>query len=185
MKIKQLLDVNRLLPSSSNKRHQKPTDKNIDLPANSSAVFETSSVALFFPKELYEIVHSTHDYSADAIRYIRSSPDPGFKIEIKNTNINFWVECKYLENKPDNDIVQIFNDGQLNMFKEVENSFLFLCAKLKGEINNYFIPLHHISTNDLNFSFIEPYRLDYGLGVRPGMIQQYLRLENSNPVIRF
>lgn len=185
MKIKKILEVNRLLPTPSSRRIQVQTKAAIELPVKSVTVFETSSVARFFPKDLYEIVHSTHDYSTDTIRYIRFSPDPGFKIEIKNTDVNFWVECKYLENKQDSENVEVFNEGQLNMFKEIENSFLFLCARLRGELNNYFIPLHHISSNELNFSFIEPYRLDYGLSVRPGMIQQYLRLENSNPVIRF
>jgi hypothetical protein len=186
MKIKQILEVNHLLPASFVRKTHAPTVPVQDLPIKPGADFEASSAAAqFFPKDLYEIVHSTHDYSADSSRYIRSSPDPGFKIEIRNTHVNFWVECKYLENKQDSEIVQVFNEGQLNLYKEVENSFLFLCAKLRGEVNNYFIPFQHISSNDLNFSFIEPYRLNYGLGVRPGMIQQYLRLETTNPVIRF
>lgn len=186
MKIKQILEVNRLLPSSVSRRNPAPSSPDYDLPVKPGPEFEASSeAARFFPKDLYQILHSTHDYSADASRYIRSSPDPGFKIEIRNTQVNFWVECKYFENKQDSENVQVFNEGQLSMYKEVENSFLFLCARLRGEVNNYFIPFHHISSNDLNFSFIEPYRLNYGLGVRPGMIQQYLRLENTNPVIRF
>jgi len=158
---------------------------NRELSIQSDEGFEVDAASRFFPDDLYEILHTTHDYHADTKRYIRSSQEPGFQFEIRNSKVNFWVECKYCENKSDSDTMKVFKAGQLNMYKSIENSFLFLCTKQHGEQSNYLIPFNHISGDDLNFSFIEPYRLNYGLGVRPGMINKYLKLENTNPVIRF
>ncbi len=143
--------------------------------------FEIGAAFQFFPEDLYQIMHSTHDYTSEAKRYIRSSPDSGFQFGIRHTNVNFWVECKYRENKENNDRLNIFNDGQLAKYKSLEHSFLFLCTNRNGRPANYFIPFNHISDNELNFSSIEPYRLSDGLGIRPGMIHKYLKLEYKVP----
>jgi|GEM_PF-2202027 len=143
--------------------------------------FEIGAAYQFFPEDLYQIMHSTHDYTSDSKRYIRSSPDPGFQFGIRNMNVNFWVECKYRENKENDDCLTIFTEGQLAKYKSLEHSFLFLCTNRNGKPANYFIPFNHISDSELNFSFIEPYRLNDGLGIRPGMVHKYLKLEYSAP----
>jgi hypothetical protein len=73
----------------------------------------------------------------------------------------------------------------LEKYKTFENAFLFLCIIQKDGQGFYFIPFNHISKDELNASFLEPYRMNYGIGVRPGVIHKYLKLETSNLVIRF
>jgi hypothetical protein len=144
--------------------------------------FEIGAAYQFFPEDLYQIMHSTHDYTSEAKRYIRSSPDPGFQFGIRHTDVNFWVECKFRENKENSERLTIFTDSQLAKYKSLEHSFLFLCTNRNGKPANYFIPFNHISDNELNFSFIEPYRLSDGLGIRPGMVHKYLKLEYKAPM---
>lgn len=148
-------------------------------------VFEVDEAERFFPHDLYKILNRAQEIKTNHKRFIKSSANPGFQFEIRNSKVNFWVECKYRENKPDSDQINVFNGEQLKRFKSFKNSFLFLSTKKQGEQNYYFIPFNHISGESLHFSFIEPYRLNYELGVRPGMICQYLKLENDNLGVGF
>lgn len=54
--------------------------------------FEDDCADIFFPDELYEMLHRTHDVNTNSKRFIRSSLNPDFHFEIRNTNIQFWVE---------------------------------------------------------------------------------------------
>jgi hypothetical protein len=151
-----------------------------ELLVKTDEIFEVDEAERFFPRDLYKIINPVQEIKTNHKRFMKSSVNPGFQFEIRKSKVNFWVECKYRENTPNTDLINIFSGEQLKIYKSFRNSFLFLSAKKQGEQNYYFIPINHIPSESLNLSFIEPYRLNYGLAVRPGMINQYLRLENEN-----
>jgi hypothetical protein len=152
---------------------------------NPDSHFEDETAGRFFPEDLYEVVQWKKDGDSNGKQYIRTGANPGYQMGIRNSDVNFWVEYKYRENRAGSELTDIFNAEQLKTFKSIKNSFLFLCTKGQEEQEYYFIPFNHISEAHLNFSFIEPYKLNYGIGVRPGMIQQYLRLDTANLVLKF
>jgi hypothetical protein len=135
--------------------------------------FEDDAADIFFPDNIYEMLQRTHNFSTNNKRFIRSSINPDFQFEIRDSKIDLWVECKYRENKLDLGYVNVFKFGQLKRYKSYENSFLLLCAKTHGEQYVYFVPFSHLKWDNLYFSFLEPYGLKYGPPVRPGMIIKY------------
>jgi hypothetical protein len=97
-----------------------------DLWIKSGEDFEDDAADVFFPDDLYEIVQRTHNFKTNIKRFIRSSLNPDFQFEVRDSNIKLWVECKYRENKLNLDYVNVFKSGQLNRYKSYENSFLLL-----------------------------------------------------------
>jgi len=130
----------------------------------------------FFPDELYEMLHQTHNCKTIYKRFIRSSLNPNFHFEIReNPGINFWVESEFREIEQFNEFINVFNSEQLARFKSFENSFLFLSVKIQRERYYYFIPFNHIKTDELHFSFLNTYSVSIDFPVKPEMIKRYLR----------
>ena len=85
--------------------------------------FEDEVADEFFPDDLYEMLHRTHDVNTNRKRFIRSSLNPDFQFEIRKTNIQFWVECKHRENNSDSSLIKVFKEGQLRRYQQFPNSF--------------------------------------------------------------
>lgn len=151
------------------------TSKREELWIKSGEDFENDAADIFFPDNMYEILQQTHNFSTNSKRFIRSSLNPDFQFEIRDSKINFWVECKFRENKSNLGYVSVFKFDQLYRYKSFGNSFLFLCAKSNEEQYLYLVPFSHLNSDRLQFSFLEPYRLKFGPPVRPGMILKYLK----------
>jgi hypothetical protein len=151
------------------------TTKREELWIKSGEDFEEDTADVFFPDNIYEILQRTHSFITNSKRFIRATLNPDFQFEIRDSKINFWIECKFRENKSDIDYVNVFKFDQLSRYKSYENSFLFLCAKYNGEQYLYFVPMAHLNSDRLQFSFLEPYRLKFGPPVRPGIILKYLK----------
>ncbi len=137
--------------------------------------FEQDAADVFFPENFYEILQKTHNFYSNSKRFIRSSLNPDFQFEVRDSDVKIWVECKFRENKQNLEFINPFKFGQLDRYRSFENSFLFLCTKIHGEQYVYFIPFTHIKNGNLTFTFLEPYRLKHGPPVRPGMIFKYIR----------
>jgi hypothetical protein len=128
----------------------------------------------FFPDDLYEKLHRTHDVNANSKRFIRSSLNPDFQFEIRKTNLQFWVECKHRENNYDNTTINVFKPGQLDRYKSYSNTFLLLCTYRYDQQFMYFVPMWHIKYNDLFLSFLKPYQLKLDPPILPGLIKKYI-----------
>jgi hypothetical protein len=140
----------------------------------SGEAFEDDVADSFFPDNLYEMLHRSHDVNTNAKRYIRSSLWPDFQFEIRNTNVQFWVECKHRENNSDSSKIDIFKPGQLDRYKSHFNTFLMLCTYRHEEQYFYFVPMWHIKFNDLFISFLKPYEVIYDPPILPGLVKKYL-----------
>lgn len=136
--------------------------------------FEDEVADEFFPDDLYEMLHRTHDVKTNSKRYIRSSLNPDFQFEVRNTNIQFWVECKHRENNSDGTKIDVFKPGQLSRYQLFPNSFLLLCTYRFEYDYLYFVPMSHIKWNSLFMSFLEPYELTLNPPIMPGLIKKYL-----------
>jgi hypothetical protein len=136
--------------------------------------FEDFVADEYFPDNMYEMLHRTHDVNTNSQRFIRSSLNPDFQFEIRKTNIQFWVECKHRENNYDQSIISLFKPGQLARYKSYKNAFLLLCTYHHDEQLMYFVPFSHIKYNDLYLSFLRPYELTMDPPVLPGLVKKYL-----------
>src|SRR5690348_13371122 len=77
----------------------------------------------YFPDDIYEMLHRTHDFNTNRKRYIRSSANPDFQFEIRHYGIQFWVECKRRENNWNKSEIEVFKDNQLARYKKFPNCF--------------------------------------------------------------
>jgi hypothetical protein len=137
--------------------------------------FENDVADEFFPDETYEMLDRTHSFNANRKRFIRSSLNPDFHFEIRELKKDFWVECKFRENKQDLEFIKVFKTGQLERYMSFKRSFLLLCTKRQRIQYLYLVPIKHIKGDILHFSFLEPYRLKHNPPVRPGVIIKFLR----------
>lgn len=144
--------------------------------------FEDYAADEYFPDDLYEMLHRTHDVNTNTKRFIRSSLNPDFQFEIRGTNIQFWVECKFRANNSDSSLINVFKDDQLARYSSYPNSFLLLCTYRHGECYKFFIPFKDIKYDNLYMSFLKPYELTLDLPVLPGLIKKHLF--NSHQVHR-
>jgi len=140
----------------------------------SGEAFEDDVADLYFPDDLYEMLHRTHDVNTNAKRFIRSSLNPDFQFEIRGTNIQFWIECKHKENNADLSTISVFKPGQLKRYQTYTNSFLMLCTYRYDEQMFYLVPFSHIKWDNLFISFLKPYELTLDPPVMPGLIKKYL-----------
>ncbi len=142
----------------------------------SSEELEEETADVFFPDNIYEMLHRTHDFNATQKRFVRSSLNPVFHFEIREeTKMNFWVESEFREIDQFNGFINVFNEEQINRYRSFENSFLFLCVKIQREQYYYFIPFNHIKTNDLHFSFLNAYAVSADMAISPESVRRYLR----------
>lgn len=136
--------------------------------------FEDEVADYFFPDDIYEMLHRTHDVNANAKRFIRSSMWPDFHFEDRKSGIQFWVECKLRQNFSDDSLIPVFNQGQLKRYQSFENCFLMLCTFKNDEQYFFFVPMNDIKWDNLYFSFLRPYELTMEPPVKPGLIKKYL-----------
>ncbi|MBS1597313.1 MAG: hypothetical protein JST75_03750 [Bacteroidetes bacterium] len=136
--------------------------------------FEDDVADEFFPDNIYEMLHRTHDFQTNRKRFIRSSLDPDFRFEIRGSNVSFWVECKHRENNRNASEINIFKSGQLERYHKYENAFLLLCTYRYDEQMLYLVPFIDIKWNNLFLSFLRPYELTLEPPVMPGLIRKYL-----------
>lgn len=136
--------------------------------------FEDEVADEFFPDDLYEMLHRTHNVNTNRERFIRSSLYPDFQFEIRKTKIQFWVECKHRENNSDATKISVFKSGQLKRYQSYPNTFLLLCTYRFDYDYLYFVPMSHIKYDNLFMSFLKPYELTLDPPVLPGLIKKYL-----------
>lgn len=136
--------------------------------------FEDFVADEYFPDDLYEILHRTHDVNTNSKRFIRSSLNPDFQFEIRGTNTQFWVECKHRENNNDLSSIHVFKNDQLSRYKSYPNSFLLLCTYRFDEQFFYFVPFSQIHWDNLFLSFLKSYELTLDPPVLPGLIKKYI-----------
>ena len=126
----------------------------------------------YFPDTHYEMTHHK-------ARLISSDDDsnsvPDYRFGIKGVKLAFWLESKYRIVKQLNEVIPVFKTGQLDRLKGFENSFLFLRIKIQREDYSFLIPIDHIKTNELHFSFLRPYLMTNTKPVQPNIILKYLQ----------
>jgi hypothetical protein len=125
----------------------------------------------YFPDMLYEMTHHKARLISDEED---SNSVPDYRFAIKGEKIAFWLESKYRIIKQLNEFIPVFNPGQLDRLKGFENSFLFLRVKIQREEYSYFVPIQHIKTDELHFSFLRPYLLTVSKPVQPNLIMKYM-----------
>jgi hypothetical protein len=125
----------------------------------------------YFPDLHYEMIHNKatlidHDDDANSV--------PDYRFGIRGTKTIFWLESKFRVVKQLNEFIPVFKAGQLNRLKGFENSFLFLRVKIQREEYSFFVPIQHIKSDELHFSFLRPYLLLIDKPVQPELLRKYM-----------
>lgn len=137
---------------------------------------EAETADTFFPDDVYEMLHRTMDTKEGNKRFIRSSLNPDFHFEIREKpGINFWVECKFMEIGQFSEKIELFTPGQLIRYKSFGNAYLFLSVKIQREQYYYFVPFNQIKTNEVHFSFLNPYSVTANAPVKSELLYRYMR----------
>ncbi len=135
--------------------------------------FEDEIADTFFPDCRYEMLHRTPETNTK--RFVRSSLNPDFHFSVREENdIQFWVECKFLELYQLNETIQIFNNEEINRYRSFQNAFLFLCVKIQREQYYYFLPFHHIRSSEMHFSFLNAYIVSTDPPIGSDLIKKYM-----------
>jgi hypothetical protein len=135
--------------------------------------FEDFVADAFFPDDMYEMLHRTHDVNTNSKRFIRSSLNPDFQFEVRETGLQFWVECKHRENNYNDSIIHVFKEDQLNRYQSYHNCFLLLCTYRFDSQYMYFVPMWHIQYESLYLSFLKDYEIKMNPPIFPGLIEKY------------
>ena len=131
----------------------------------------------YFPDLYYEVLHN---------KAALMSPDddsnsvPDYRFGVRGTKTVFWLESKFRIVNQLNEFIPVFEPGQLNRLKGFENSFLFLRVKIQREEYSFFVPVEHIKSDELHFSFLRPYLMTVAKPVRPNLVTKYISLSNQD-----
>lgn len=85
--------------------------------------FESYVRDILFPKEMYDLIHKTHDFNGNKNDYVETSLLPDLKLRDKKTGKEFYVECKFRNgflNKEDK--IVWCNDKQLERYQRVHKN---------------------------------------------------------------
>src|SRR5262249_14608856 len=95
----------------------------------------------FFPDTIYNTIHRNRWFkNINDTKIIEGGFTPDFQLEVKNDDLEFYVECKCRENKYGWKQVTVFNPGEPDRYKEIKNCFLLLCAYDKYELRFFLVP---------------------------------------------
>jgi len=116
-----------------------------------------------FTKEGYELVHQTHDYTANKNDFVENSKEPDFKFRSRRSGQEFLVEVKYRS---------AFYQGaaewckpyQLKRYKAIDKAMsVFVAIGLGGLPESpehvYIVPVKHIRYTRLFPSFLKDYEV--------------------------
>ncbi len=57
--------------------------------------FEDFTREVLFPKEVYDLLHKTHNYEQNSKDFVENSLLPDYKFRNRDLKIEFYIECKY------------------------------------------------------------------------------------------
>ena len=137
--------------------------------------WEDDVADFFFPADLYDLIHRSHDVNTNSRRYILSSLWPDFWFRDKKSGIEFRVECKLRNNYRESDLIDLFKPGQLQRYQQFENTFLLLCTYFDDQEHYYLVPVWHIKYDKLYRSVLAPYEILMDPPILPGLIKKYLK----------
>ena len=85
------------------------------------SAFEEFTRETIFPKDFYDLIHKTADYSNNKKDFQAETLKPDFLFKDKKTNKEFYVECKFRSKKfeDNNALVEICKDYQIKRYLEL------------------------------------------------------------------
>lgn len=116
-----------------------------------------------FPKERYDLVYRTHDYSANKRDFVESSKKPDYRFRSRRRGREFWVEAKY-RSQLHQGAVEWCKPYQLERYKAIDRAVpVFVAIGLGGHPESpghvYIVPLKDIRYTSLFPSFIKNYEV--------------------------
>ncbi|MEI1280609.1 hypothetical protein V6Z05_19920 [Leptospira venezuelensis] len=91
---------------------------------------------VLFPKDIYNLLHKTHNYDQNSKDYVEDSLLPDYKFKDTDLNIEFYVECKYRNiTKILDEIENLINEFELKKRTEKEKVKLNADIKRIGTID--------------------------------------------------
>lgn len=116
-----------------------------------------------FPKERYDLVHRTHDYSANKSDFVEDSKEPDFRFRSIKSAREFWVEAKY-RSRLYQDAVEWCKPYQLQRYKAIDRTVpVFAAIGLGGRPESprhvYIVPVGDIRYRRLFPSILRRYEV--------------------------
>lgn len=119
---------------------------------------------VIFPQNRYDILHQSHSFEDNRLRYIESSLQPDFQFRDKQTKKVFWVECKY-RGSLINEKVQLLKPDHRQRFQKLTDP-VFICLALDlptlEDEQYYLIPFAGMKYDDLFPSILKNHEIGFG-----------------------
>ncbi|OGO41629.1 MAG: hypothetical protein A2137_00175 [Chloroflexi bacterium RBG_16_58_8] len=125
--------------------------------------FERFVMERLFPREEYNLLHKTHDYSSNRDNFIASSKLPDFKFVSVANRLQFYVEAKF-RSKYHNGVLEWCKPFQLKRYRDINNIVpVLIVVGLGGKPGRpeqvFLIPMQHIQFVKLFPSFLKRYEI--------------------------
>jgi len=125
--------------------------------------FESFIRTYLYPKNDYDLLHRTHDYTSNKNDYIETSKEPDFKFKSRKTGREFFVEAKYRSGFY-KQAIEWCKPYQLKRYKGIDKKIPISVVIGVGNLPNsphhvYCIPLKDIRYTKLFCSFLNKYEI--------------------------
>ena len=98
-----------------------------------------------YKKANFRIIHITPTFKENSVHYNIESLKPDLKLEIPNSNLQFWIECKYRSYAHKKREYEIITEYQLQRHSELKDSPVYVFLGIGGKPNKpsylYWIPI--------------------------------------------
>ncbi len=116
-----------------------------------------------FAKEEYDLVHQTHDYTANKKDFVETSKEPDFKFRSRRSGREFFVEVKY-RSAFYQGAVEWCKPYQLKRYKAIDKAMSVFATIGVGGLPEspehiYVVPVKHIRYTRLFPSFLKDYEV--------------------------
>ena len=140
--------------------------------------FEEYIHKYLFPKSKFDLVHHSHDFSANRDSYVETSLYPDFKFRAKETGKEFWVEAKFRTSAFNNE-VEWCKDYQLKRYVEINKEApVFAVLGVGGAAANperiYIVPVKQAKYTKLFVSLLRKYEFNPRQPVNPHQLWRML-----------
>lgn len=128
--------------------------------------FEHFVKDVIFPKEKYDLIHQTHDFTQNKNRYIEDSKNPDFIFRCLKSKKEFHVEAKYRSGFDSNNKLKTIEFHQFNRYKSLETFErpVLLIIGFEGSASNpkniSLIPIRKLMYLEAYWSFLKNFKIE-------------------------
>lgn len=130
------------------------------------------------PREAYDLLYKTHDFTEELEDYVTYTKQPDYKFRSKAVGIEFFIEAKF-RGKFQDQVLEWCKLFQLKRYQELDNILpVLIVAGLGGRAGSpervFVVPVKHIKFVKLYPGFLQKYEVRPDRGVSEDHLRRIL-----------